>query len=66
VIASLLVELINKNATGIYNVGTEIKTWFNHTKEEFKTIPVSKPDQAPEDITMNLNKLKHALKRTDK
>jgi len=36
VIAELVIKLINNNANGIYNVGTEIKTWFNHTKEEFK------------------------------
>ena len=66
VIADLIIQLINKDVKGVYNVGTEIKTWFNHTKEEFKTTPVSKPEQAPADVTMNLNKLKDALKRTDK
>ena len=66
VIADLIVQLINKGAKGVYNVGTEIKTWFKHTKEEFSTEPVSKPDQAPADVTMNLNKLKDALKRTNK
>jgi dTDP-4-dehydrorhamnose reductase len=65
VIADLIIQLINKNAQGVYNVGTEIKTWFNHTKEEFNTTPSCKPEQAPADITMNLNKLKDALKRTD-
>ena len=66
VIADLIVQLINKGAKGVYNVGTEIKTWFKHTKEEFSPEPVSKPDQAPADVTMNLNKLKDALKRTNK
>lgn len=66
VIADLVIQLINKDAKGVYNVGTETKTWFNHTKKEFNTLPVSKPEQAPADITMNLNKLKDALKRTDK
>lgn len=66
VIADLIIQLINKDASGVYNVGTEIKTWFNHTKEEFNTRPVSKPEQAPADITMNLTKLKNALKGTDK
>jgi dTDP-4-dehydrorhamnose reductase len=65
VIADLIIQLINKNAEGVYNVGTEIKTWFNYTKEEFNTAPSCKPEQAPADITMNLNKLKDALKRTD-
>lgn len=66
VIADLIIQLINKDAKGVYNVGTETKTWFNLTKQEFKTTPVSKPEQAPADITMNLTKLKNALKGTDK
>tara|TARA_R110000868_G_scaffold287922_1_gene548271 strand:- start:641 stop:1333 length:693 start_codon:yes stop_codon:yes gene_type:complete len=66
VIADLIIQLINKDVKGAYNVGTEIKTWFNHTKEEFNTRPVSKPEQAPADITMNLTKLKNALKGTNK
>lgn len=66
VIADLIIQLINKDAKGTFNVGTEIKTWFNLTKEQFKTTPVSKPEQAPADVTMNLTKLKNALKGTDK
>jgi len=66
VIADLIIQLIKKNAEGVYNVGTETKTWFNHTKQEFNTRPISKPEQAPENVTMNLNKLKHALKGTNK
>lgn len=66
VIAKLIVELISKDAKGIYNVGTEIKTWFNYTKEEFSTQPTTRSEQAPADITMNLTKLKNALKGTDK
>jgi dTDP-4-dehydrorhamnose reductase len=66
VIADLIIQLIKKNAEGVYNIGTETKTWFNHTKQEFNTRPISKPEQAPENVTMNLNKLKHALKGTNK
>jgi dTDP-4-dehydrorhamnose reductase len=66
IIADLIIQLINKNAEGVYNVGTEIKTWFNYTKQEFKTIPSSKPEYIPNDITMDLNKLKDAFKRINK
>jgi len=66
VIADLIIQLVSKNAEGIYNVGTETKTWFNHTKEEFNTRPAPKPEQAPEDTTMNLSKVKDALKETNK
>jgi dTDP-4-dehydrorhamnose reductase len=65
-IAKLIVELISKDAKGIYNVGTEIKTWFNHTKKEFATQPTARPSQTPADITMNLTKLKNALKGINK
>ena len=66
VIAELLIKLINSNASGIYNVGTGIKTWFNHTKEEFKTTPISRPDLAPADITMNLKKLNDVIEGFNK
>lgn len=66
VIADLIIKLIKKDANGIYNVGTEIKTWFNFTKLEFKTKPISRPTLAPANITMNLTKLQNALKRTNK
>ncbi len=62
IIANLIIKLVNKNATGIYNVGTEVKTWFNHTKKSFNTNPIPKPEYAPSDVTMNLNKLHDFLK----
>ena len=61
IIANLIIKLINKKATGIINVGTDVKTWFHLTKNEFKTEPIEKPIDAPGDITMNLNKLKNLL-----
>jgi hypothetical protein len=57
----LIIKLVNKNASGVYNVGTNEKTWFNLTKEEFNTNPISKPDIAPENITMNINKLNNEI-----
>ena len=60
-ISELIIKLVNKNARGVYNVGTNEKTWFNLTKEEFNTNPISKPDIAPENITMNINKLNNEI-----
>ena len=57
IIADLIIKLIHKNATGIFNVGTEEKTWYDLTKDEFKTVPGAKFPDAPYNITMNLNKL---------
>lgn len=62
VISNLIVKLIEKNASGVYNVGTEVKTWFTLTKNEFKTSPIKKPDNAPSDITMSLNKAQNYIK----
>jgi dTDP-4-dehydrorhamnose reductase len=56
-IASLIIKLIKTNANGVFNVGTETKTWYDLTKYEFKTNPVAKPSFAPEDVSMDLTKL---------
>ena len=66
VIVDIIIKLINKEVTGIYNVGTEEKTWYEYTKDEFKTVPGAKPLNAPYNITMNLSKLKDALKESNK
>jgi dTDP-4-dehydrorhamnose reductase len=63
IISSLILELINKNITGVYNVGTEIKSWFDLTYEEFKTIGIQKPDYVPKNITMNITKLKSIINK---
>jgi dTDP-4-dehydrorhamnose reductase len=63
VIASLIIKLINNNASGVYNVGTEKKTWYSLTKEEFNTIPSNSPINAPDNITMDLTKLNNEIKR---
>jgi len=58
VIANLIIKLINKNAKGIFNVGTDVKTWFNLTKKEFNTIPIPSPEHAPLNLIMDTTKLK--------
>jgi len=62
VITSLIIKLVNNNASGVYNVGTEEKTWYGLTKEEFNTIPSNSPINAPDNITMNLTKLNNEIK----
>ena len=57
-IATLIIKLINKNATGIYNVGTGDKT----LSDIFPNLPrVAPPSNVPEDTRMNLNKLNKLL-----
>ena len=66
IIVELIVKLINKRVTGVYNVGTEEKTWYEYTKDEFETVPGAKLPGAPYNITMDVSKMKNALKDTDK
>lgn len=61
IIAQIIIQLINKNTRGIYNVGTEVKTWFNLTKKEFNTLPIPHPQFSPSDVTMDLSKLNKIL-----
>jgi len=61
VIAGLIIKLINKNATGVYNVGTNKKTWYYHTKDEFNTKPTNRVEGAPIDISMDISKMENFL-----
>lgn len=62
VIANLIIQLINKDAEGIYNVGTELKTMIQLAKQTMPDAqPSSAPEYAPKNISMNLDKLKTFL-----
>ena len=52
VIAENIIKLINNNANGVYNVGTELKSMYELAK---KTIPNVLTDLAPETMPKNLN-----------
>lgn len=57
-IADLIIKLINKDAQGIYNVGTEVKTMLDLAKQtKPETQPSQKPDHVPGNISINLSKL---------
>jgi RmlD substrate binding domain len=62
VISKLIIDLINKNSNGIFNVGTELKTIYELA---LKTNPnvkkCHKPDCVPDDTSMNIEKLKKEL-----
>jgi dTDP-4-dehydrorhamnose reductase len=57
VIANLIIKLVKNKAVGVYNVGTNKKTWFDLTKKEFNTNPIFKPNLAPSDISMDVKKM---------
>jgi len=64
VIAKLYIQLIENNASGTYNVGTETKTMYDlakKTKSDVKSMTYHFDDSIPNDVTMNLDKLEREL-----
>jgi dTDP-4-dehydrorhamnose reductase len=62
VIASLVIKLIEKEASGVFNVGTELKSIYDLALKSNKDItPINKPPYVPNDISMNINKLKSII-----
>tara|TARA_R110001583_G_scaffold50520_6_gene157714 strand:+ start:1424 stop:2134 length:711 start_codon:yes stop_codon:yes gene_type:complete len=64
-ISKIHIDLIEGDARGIYNVGTELKTMYDLAKKtKPNVIPVNKKfhHTMPNDITMNLDKLNSKLK----
>lgn len=64
VISKLIIKLINKNAEGVYNVGTEIKTFYDLAKETKEDVKPTMDDYSynrPHDVTMDLSKLRNKL-----
>lgn len=64
VISKLVVELILKNASGVFNVGTDFKSMFElakRTRPDVGIIDKNSP-KMPRDISMNLEKMKDFLK----
>lgn len=63
IISDLIIKLIETQATGVYNVGTESKSIYELAlKTNNNIITSNKPDYVPADVTMNINKLQNILK----
>jgi dTDP-4-dehydrorhamnose reductase len=65
IIAKLIIELINKNASGIYNVGTEKKSIYDLAKKSNPNIEPSNivlSETMPTDVSMNISKMEKFLK----
>ena len=61
VISSLIIQLIMNNASGVFNVGTEEKTIYDLAMKTRNVLPISKPNHVPDNVTMNINKLRKEL-----
>ena len=63
IISNLVINLIEKKCIGVYNVGTEVKSIYDIAKKSNKNIKsINKPTYAPNDISMNIEKLTNKLK----
>ena len=63
VIAAGIISLVNKNATGLYNVGTESKTIYDLAIETRPGVKKGlKRGWMPSDVRMNCNKFKNKTK----
>ena len=64
VISSLVIELIRKDAKGLYNVGTDQKTIYELAKQTNPSVKESlAPTHIPKNVTMDLTKMKEFLNK---
>jgi dTDP-4-dehydrorhamnose reductase len=61
VISNLIINSINKNLNGVYNIGTEKKTIFELGAKTREVNPTHAPDYVPKDTSMNIGKLIKSL-----
>lgn len=64
VIAEKIIQLINKNKDGVFNVGTETKTIFELARQTNPNVLISFDElhrTMPRDITMNVDKMKKVI-----
>jgi dTDP-4-dehydrorhamnose reductase len=64
-ISSLIIKLIESNSEGIYNVGTELKSIYTLAESTNKVRSGLKPENVPSNTSMDLNKLKNALEKSN-
>jgi dTDP-4-dehydrorhamnose reductase len=63
VIADLVIKLVKAETTGIYNVGTDLKTMYQLAQQTKEVIKSNRPNKAPSDISTNTSKLYNFLKQ---
>jgi dTDP-4-dehydrorhamnose reductase len=62
IISELVIKLINGNAEGLYNVGTEKKTIYELAQRTNKNVnKIDSPPHVPKNISMNISKMKNFL-----
>lgn len=61
VISELIIKLIEKNANGVFNVGTEVKSIYDLAIKTKNVTPINKPSYVPDDTSMSLRKLNSTI-----
>jgi RmlD substrate binding domain len=62
VISELIIKLIKKDQSGLFNVGTNLKSMYDlAVKTNPKVKPIYGPEYIPHNISMNLNKMKQCI-----
>ena len=61
VISSMVIKLINKGSSGIFNVGTRPKTIYELALESSNILPIFKPDYVPGNTIMNIDKFNNEI-----
>ncbi len=63
VIGDIIIQMINNGLSGLYNVGTEIKTTYDLAKRTRPNVgKILKPPHIPSDLSMNISKLNRDMK----
>ena len=62
-ISELIIKLINKQLTGLYNVGTPKKTMHDLASQTREVLKTSTPDHVPKNLEMNLSKFSNHINR---
>ena len=60
-ISTLIIDCVNKDLSGVYNVGTDVKTMFDLANETNVVEPSFTPSHVPNNLSMDLTKLKSSL-----
>lgn len=62
-IASLIIQLIDKKASGVYNVGTDIKSIYDLAKMTKPDVErIISPTYVPKDLTIDISKMMSVIK----
>ena len=62
VMSNLIIQLIQSDSIGMFNIGTQIKSIFKLASETTSVKVAFRPSETPGNTTMNKNKLNEALK----